>query len=52
MKYEMLYETEPYKLNIVVNKYIAAGWEPLGGVSICVSSFGHFTFAQAMIKKA
>jgi hypothetical protein len=51
MKYEILHESEPYKLSIAVNKYIAAGWEPIGGVSACVTGLGHFTFAQAMIKK-
>jgi hypothetical protein len=42
---------KPGKLEEDVNRYLANGWNPVGGVVIAVSSnTGEPEFAQAMIK--
>ncbi len=40
------------KLQKEVNKQIAEGWEPLGGVAVCVAgALDHYWYYQAMVKK-
>ena len=40
------------KLQKEVNKQIAEGWEPLGGVAVCVSALDQYWYYQAMVKKS
>ena len=45
MEYKILKETNAFTLQTTVNKFIADGWIPLGGISISRGYYG-----QAIIK--
>jgi hypothetical protein len=50
-EYRVICSYKPGKLEEDVNRYLANGWNPVGGVVIAVSSnTGEPEFAQAMIK--
>ena len=49
MKYKILRSGEMEELQKKVNRYIAKGWTPIGGVSVC-GGYGHAHFHQAMQK--
>lgn len=51
MNYRILEDAHAASLAYQVRQDIAAGWEPLGGVSVAVDGSGQYlTFAQAMIR--
>ena len=49
MAYKILRSGDMKELQKKVNRYIAKGWTPLGGVSVC-GGYGHAHFHQAMQK--
>ena len=51
MEYFAVKETSAENLTVMVNEMIAAGWKPLGGMSVAGDGRGsHRFFCQAMIK--
>lgn len=48
--YTVLTSQNQYTLTQAVKAAIAQGWQPLGGVSVCVDPKGVYSFIQAMIK--
>jgi hypothetical protein len=47
MRYKILVASTPEQLTEQVNKSIAEGWKPLGGVSVAIH-VGNVTFCQAV----
>jgi len=51
--YKIMAAPDPRGLAAVVNEQIAAGWQPLGGVSCSLSEsheYRYVTYTQAMIR--
>lgn len=55
MEYKAIAATSIFALDEAVNKLIAQGWEPIGGVSIAMVDRGKpsekYLYAQAMIRQ-
>lgn len=49
MEYQILEADSTYDLEKDVNKYIAMGWKPIGGVSV-IRGLTEDNFIQAMIR--
>jgi len=55
-EYDVVSEATPEQLTMVVNQRILEGWQPLGGVSVTMSDFGHVSYhverySQALVRE-
>lgn len=51
MSYCILAEPTISRLEEDVLGLIEEGWEPLGGIAVCVSHYGNIYYHQSMIKR-
>jgi len=49
MEYQILQADSTYDLEKDVNKYIAMGWKPIGGIAV-IKGFSADTFLQVIIR--
>lgn len=50
MKYQIIDNSNPQWLADAVNRWLAEGWKPLGGVSMTITEYNNTKYAQAIVK--